>query len=76
MFPKCRIANPSPKEFGGFQSVARSGQENIAQGLPWVIPSPELALKGRQGTARIGSKPLNRIASAFLAPSGQNLYFG
>ena len=26
--------------------MARSGQENIAQGLPWVIPPPELALKG------------------------------
>jgi hypothetical protein len=65
-----------PKEFGRFQSVPRSGQESIAQGLPWVVPPPEFALKGPPGTARIGSEPLHRIASAFLAPSGRNAYFG
>jgi hypothetical protein len=27
---------PKALHFGGFQSVARSGQESIAQGLPWV----------------------------------------
>jgi hypothetical protein len=26
--------------FGVFQSVARSGQESLAQGLPWEIPNP------------------------------------
>jgi hypothetical protein len=26
------------------QSVARSGQKSIAQGLPWEIPHPNLAL--------------------------------
>ncbi len=35
---------------------------------------PELALKGPPGTARIGSEPSNRTASAFLAPSGRNVY--
>jgi hypothetical protein len=57
------------------QSVARSGQESIAQGLPWVIPSVEFALKGSPDTARIGSKPLNRLACEFLAPSGRNVNF-
>jgi hypothetical protein len=52
------------------------GHESIAQGLPWVIPPTELALKGPPGTAGIGSQPLNRIARAFLAPSGRNVYFG
>jgi hypothetical protein len=32
------LANPGPKEFGLFPFVARSGQESIAQGVPWVIP--------------------------------------
>ena len=59
---------------GRFHSVARSGQENIAQGLPWVIPTTACALKGLTGTARIGSEPLNRIACALLAPSGLNIY--
>jgi hypothetical protein len=45
---------------GRSHSVARSGQKSIAQGLPWVIPSPELALKGPPGTARIGSGHLTR----------------
>ena len=39
-------------------------------------PPPELALKGPCDTAIIDSDPLNRIACAFLAPSGRNVYFG
>jgi hypothetical protein len=39
------LASKGPKKLGRFHSVARSGQESIAQGLPWVIPpnrtSPE-----------------------------------
>ncbi len=38
-------ASYGPKEFGRFPSVARSGQESVAQGLPWVIPF--LPLLGR-----------------------------
>jgi hypothetical protein len=56
---------------GCFRSVARSGQESIAQGLPWVMPSTELALKGRSGTARIGSETFEpdrvRISGPFRA---------
>jgi hypothetical protein len=32
-------------------------------------------LKGLAGMARIGCKPLNRIACTLLAPSGQIVYF-
>jgi hypothetical protein len=61
--------------FGLCQSVARSGQKSIAQGLPWVNSPAELALKGPPGPARIGSGPLDRMACAFPALSGQNTYF-
>jgi hypothetical protein len=47
-----------------FESVARSGQKSIAQGLPWVDSPPKLALKGPPGTAK-----------RFLAPSGRDVYF-
>jgi hypothetical protein len=51
-----------------FESVARSGQKSIAQGLPRVypglVPPPELALKGPPGTAKTVSGPLHRIADA------------
>jgi hypothetical protein len=57
-----------PKEFGRFHSVARSGQESIAQGLPWVIHPTQLALKGPPGAARIGSEPLNRVACSSSCP--------
>ena len=40
----------------------------IAQGLPWEIPTPELALKGLPGTARIGSAFLNRLVCSILSP--------
>src|SRR5271154_6641178 len=53
--------------------VARSGQESMAQGLPWEMPPPKLALKGPLGSARIGSESLNWIACAVLAPSGRNV---
>jgi hypothetical protein len=33
-----------PVEFGRFQSVARSGQNNLAQGLPWVSRDKRFAL--------------------------------
>jgi len=39
-------ASYGPKEFGCFQSVARSGQENIAQGLPWVIAPTRICPEG------------------------------
>jgi hypothetical protein len=39
------------------QSVARSGLQSIAQGLPRVVLPPELALKGPGDTAIIGSEP-------------------
>jgi lipid-A-disaccharide synthase len=55
--------------------VARSGQESLAQGLPWVIPPPVLALKGPPGVARVGSEPLHRIECAFLAPSGRSAVY-
>jgi hypothetical protein len=49
------------------ESVARSGQESLAQGLPWEIPPRALALKGPR-SARIGSELLNRIVCAFSSP--------
>jgi hypothetical protein len=49
--------------FGGFQSVARSGQKSIAQGLPWVNSptgmSPEGA--GRYGGNWLRTSGLDRL---------------
>jgi hypothetical protein len=33
-------------QFGGFQSVARSGQKSIAQGLPWVNSPGGMSFEG------------------------------
>ena len=62
-----------PEGVWAFHSVARSGQESIAQGLPWVIaPARQLALKGSPGTARFRSFAPNRRAQ-LLAPFGAGL---
>jgi hypothetical protein len=54
----------------------RKHSPGFTPGLPWVIAPPGFALKGQPGTSRIGSKPLNRIVGAFLAPTGRNVYLG
>jgi hypothetical protein len=46
--------------------TARRCQDSLAQGLPWEIPPPELALKGPAETARIDFEPLHRIAAALF----------
>jgi hypothetical protein len=50
-------------QFGGFQSVARSGQKSIAQGLSWVSSprgmSPEGA--GRYGENRLRALEPDRV---------------
>ena len=49
------LASYGQKEFGRFQSVARSGQESIAQGLPWVIPTTRIS---PEGAAKCGENRL------------------
>jgi hypothetical protein len=63
--------NHGPKEFGCFRSGARSGQESLAQGSPWVIP---LVRIGPEWATRYGENPLRtfepdcvRISSPFRA---------
>jgi hypothetical protein len=58
------LTSYGPKEFGRFHSVARSGQESIAQGLPWVIPSTRISPEGATtcGENRLGTfEPDRRI---------------
>jgi hypothetical protein len=63
---------PKGLYFGHFQSVARSGQSSLAQGLPWEIPPSELALKGRptgygENWLRTFEPDRMRISSPFRA---------
>jgi hypothetical protein len=65
------VIRRSTLPFGDFQSVARSGQKSIAQGLPWVSSprgmSPEGA--GRYGENRLRAFQPDRlhISSPFRA---------
>ena len=71
---KPRSNDPVCPEAEG-ESVARSGQESSAQGLPWEIPPRAFSLEGAR-SARIGSELLNRIVCAFssaLSASGRNV---
>ena len=65
------LASYGQKEFGRFQSVARSGQESIAQGLPWVIApthiSPEGAIRYGENRLRTFEPDRVRISSPFRA---------
>jgi hypothetical protein len=65
------LASYGPKEFGRFRSVARSGQESIAQGLPWVISptriSPEGATRYGENRFRTLEPDRVRISSPFRA---------
>jgi hypothetical protein len=65
------LASYGQKEFGRFQSVARSGQESIAQGLPWVIApthiSPEGAIRYGGNRLRTFEPDRVRISSPFRA---------
>jgi hypothetical protein len=60
-----------PLPFGHFQSVARSGQNSLAQGLPWVVLPTRIALKGPQDTAINGSETFEpdrvRVSGPFRA---------
>jgi hypothetical protein len=64
-------------QFGLFRSVARSGQDSLAQGLPGftlgLVPSEESALKGPIGTESSGFQPGQRAhlqSRPFRANSG------
>jgi hypothetical protein len=65
-----RVSLRQSKE-GRFQSVARSGQESLAQGLPWEILPTRLALKLKGLPGARESAPMNlwpdcaRISSPF-----------
>jgi hypothetical protein len=48
-----------------FQSVARSGQKSIAQGLPWVDPPTGISPEGATRYGETVSGLLNRITDAF-----------
>jgi hypothetical protein len=55
------LASHDPKEFGRFHSVARSGQESIAQGLPWAIAPARIC---PEGATRYGENPLQTFELA------------
>jgi hypothetical protein len=67
------LASYDPREIGHFQSIARRGQENIAQaqGLPWVILPTRIS---PEGATRYGENRLQtfepdrvRVSSPFRA---------
>jgi hypothetical protein len=63
-------------QFGGFQSVARSGQKSIARGLPWVNSpggmSPEGAGRYSENRLRAFEPDRVHISSPFGAcPPGR-----
>jgi hypothetical protein len=63
------------RRFGRFQSVARSGQNSIAQGLPWETLLPEFALKGPLGRREPAPRP-DRVHVPCLWPlQGKNHLF-
>ena len=64
------LSSYGPKKFGRFQSVAQSGQESIAQGLPWVIAPSRI---GPEGATSYGENPLRTFE---LAPTGRNVFMG
>jgi hypothetical protein len=49
---------------------APKGQENLAQGLPWVSRYKRFALKGLEIRTRSGSKIRSRFSPYLVAPSG------
>jgi hypothetical protein len=55
---------------------APKGQENLAQGLPWVNSPTGIRPEGAGRYGGIGSESPDWIACTFAAPSGQNVYFG
>jgi hypothetical protein len=55
--PSMCLASYGPKEFGRFHSVARSGQESIAQGLPRVYPGFTQGLPGVYPGFTLGNSP-------------------
>jgi hypothetical protein len=66
-----RLASYGPREIERFQAMARSGQESIAQGLPWVIPPTRI---GPEGATRSGENRVQtfepdcvRVSSPFRA---------
>jgi hypothetical protein len=57
------------------EGSAPKGQENLAQGLPWVSQNRGLALKGLEMRTRSGSKVQSRFSPYLVAPSGLNTFF-
>jgi hypothetical protein len=57
-------------EFGHFQSVARSGQESLAQGLPWVSQNKRFALKGLEICTQSASEVRSRSPVPDVADAG------
>src|SRR6202046_2860547 len=56
-------------------SVARSGQNSLAQGLPWVISPTRTSPEGATRYGRESAPNLLIGSRALLAHSGQNVYF-
>jgi hypothetical protein len=58
---------------GDWQSVARSGQDSIAQGLPWVSALPGIS---PEGAVRYGENRLSTGAHfVFSGPFRANTFF-
>jgi hypothetical protein len=53
------LASYGPTDFGRYHSVARSGQESIVQGLPWVTAPTRINPEGANGCGE------NRLRTLF-----------
>jgi hypothetical protein len=58
------------QRFCGSTRPAPKGQENLAQGLPWVRQNKRFALKGLGKRLRSSSKVPSRFWPHMVAPSG------
>jgi hypothetical protein len=75
VYPGMCLASYGPKESGRFQSMARSGQESIAQGLPWGITSTRICPEGATlGNFPSGRSPCRGSGEAFRQRLNQKIH--
>jgi hypothetical protein len=69
------LALHGPKELGHFHSVARSGQESIAQGLPWETrPEGATGISGRGSWTPRQRAPLQGLSPASNGAKLRNVW--
>jgi hypothetical protein len=64
------LSSYGPKEFGFFRSLALSGQESLAQVLPWVVFGPKAQESIAQGLPWV--IPLTQISPEGATRYGEN----